>query len=364
MERFHYVYRLEDKTTGEFYIGVRTTPKGITIENDKYMGSMKKWKPNKSNLNKIILAIFDDVDKARWFEINMISALITHELNRNYHIPRIGFGMWGTGLNTEEFISKANDVHNGKYSYDKVHYDGIRTPVMIYCHIHNEYFNQKPISHLNGKGCQKCNGGIKYNTEEFISKANDVHNRKYIYKNLNYKNSRTKIIIPCTVCIKDFKQEPVSHLSGHGCPNCNNCLKLDNVEFIKKATKIHKGIYTYKNLDYKNSHTKIIITCTICSENFEQKPYTHLNGSGCPNCKVTKHITKGKGYVYDKIRNRYNICTTFNKKNKKRTVFIITTETEQEAIPIANKVKELRINNTITSDMTNEEIRTIIRNNL
>ena len=47
----HYVYRLDDIISGEFYFGSRTC--NCEINCDTYMGSMKKWKPNKSpNLGK------------------------------------------------------------------------------------------------------------------------------------------------------------------------------------------------------------------------------------------------------------------------------------------------------------------------
>ena len=48
----HYVYKLEDKKTKEFYFGSRSCK--CEIINDKYMGSPKTWKPNKDKLVKII----------------------------------------------------------------------------------------------------------------------------------------------------------------------------------------------------------------------------------------------------------------------------------------------------------------------
>ena len=40
-------------------------------------------------------------------------------------------------------------------------------------------------------------------------------------------------------------------------------------------------------MDYKNNHTKVKIICPIHGV-FEQKPYIHLQGSGCKICGDSK----------------------------------------------------------------------------
>jgi hypothetical protein len=92
---YHYVYKLEHAETGEFYIGSRSSKKHPTI--DSYLGSMKVWKPNKTKLKKTILKDdFLDRNSAILFESEEISKNIKNNLNRNYHIPQIGFHTQGT----------------------------------------------------------------------------------------------------------------------------------------------------------------------------------------------------------------------------------------------------------------------------
>lgn len=58
--------------------------------------------------------------------------------------------------------------------------------------------------------------------EEFIERANKVHGiGTYDYSKVNYVNMNTEVII---TCLKhgDFPQKPDNHLSGEGCPKCNN----------------------------------------------------------------------------------------------------------------------------------------------
>lgn len=56
----------------------------------------------------------------------------------------------------EQFISDAIEVHGDKYDYSQVEYLNNKTPVKIYCKRCNYTFEQRPDSHLNGKGCAFC----------------------------------------------------------------------------------------------------------------------------------------------------------------------------------------------------------------
>ncbi len=98
----HYVYRLEDRTTGEFYWGVRSC--NCNPEDDKYMGSMSTWKPNKNNLDKVIYREFNSREEANESEMCIIEMFIDkkiYPLNRNYHNPKIGFCTLGLKLSDE-----------------------------------------------------------------------------------------------------------------------------------------------------------------------------------------------------------------------------------------------------------------------
>lgn len=57
--------------------------------------------------------------------------------------------------NNEKFISKALNVHEGLYKYDKVEYINSKSPVVITCPTHGD-FHQSPSDHLKGRGCPTC----------------------------------------------------------------------------------------------------------------------------------------------------------------------------------------------------------------
>lgn len=129
-------------------------------------------------------------------------------------------------MTKEEFIKRAREIHGDKYDYSKVIYFNNSTKVIITCPKHGD-FKQIPNSHLNGNGCRKCqyeklSNERRLTLNEFIQRANKIHNNKYNYSKVDYKDIYTKIII---VCMKhgDFSQTPNDHINnGSGCPKCNN----------------------------------------------------------------------------------------------------------------------------------------------
>jgi len=144
-------------------------------------------------------------------------------------------------------------------------------------------FEQRSDNHLKGQGCPKCGGTCKLTTEDFIERANVIHKNKYTYPEIKYTNSRTKIPIFCYIH-GIFLQRPHSHLKGGGCPECGADARGSNAEgFIKKAKEIHKDKYGYLNVEYNGTDVKVKITCPKHGI-FSQRPGSHLHGAGCPKC--------------------------------------------------------------------------------
>ncbi len=191
---------------------------------------------------------------------------------------------------TGEFISKSKLIHGDKYDYSKVEYVNNHSKVCIICPEHGEFW-QTPANHLKNRGCPICGGHQKSSTEEFIKKANKVHNNKYDYSKVEYKNIETKV---CIICPEhgEFWQSPEKHLIGQGCVKCSyierNVKKTDTVEqFIQKSKKIHGNKYDYSKVNYVNTNTKVCIICPKHGE-FLITPNNHLRGKGCPKCNQSK----------------------------------------------------------------------------
>ncbi len=188
-------------------------------------------------------------------------------------------------LTNSEFIQRAKAIHKGAYDYSLIRYKNNSSKVAIICPIHG-VFEQRASNHIAGRGCQKCGGKEKQTTTEFFEKANQVHSDKYDYHLVTYKNAKTKVKI---ICPKHgvFQQTPDNHLNnGRGCPKCGGSAKLNSKEFIERAKSIHGERYKYDKVEYKNSNTKVVITCPLHGD-FMQAPNHHLQGKGCRNCSYT-----------------------------------------------------------------------------
>ena len=157
--------------------------------------------------------------------------------------------------NIQDFIKKANKVHGNKYDYSKAVYVNNSTKLIITCPIHGD-FEQTPNNHLNGQECPLCaninNPNIKITLENFISKANKIHNNKYDYSKVEYKNCKEKV---CIICPEhgEFWQTPDNHTNKkQGCPIClqslgekfiQSLLEDRNIQYVSQyAIDIPKDI--------------------------------------------------------------------------------------------------------------------------
>jgi very-short-patch-repair endonuclease len=206
-----------------------------------------------------------------------------------------------------EFIKKAKEIHNNNYDYTKVNFVNSKTPIIIICNKCNNEFKNTTNAHLKGDGgCKICaiNKFKKERTftnEQFIEKANKVHNNNYNYSQVNYINSQTYINILCNKCNHSFQILPNNHLRGKGCKKCANKLnaikRMKSLEqFIMESKEVHKDendlpIYDYSLVDYKSTHEKVIIICKSHG-NFLQTPSYHLQGSGCNKCGIIDRAKK------------------------------------------------------------------------
>jgi hypothetical protein len=180
------------------------------------------------------------------------------------------------------FIKRANEVHNNKYDYSKVVYKNQNIKVSIICINHGEFL-QTPGNHLSGQKCPKCCKNIKYTLDKFIEKANEIHQNTYDYSLTQYKNINTKIKI---ICKKHgcFEQIPQYHLQSYGCYICSNIVR-NNEDFINKSNIVHKNLYDYSYSNYVTSREPVVIKCKIHGF-FNQTPNDHLNGCGCQKCSL------------------------------------------------------------------------------
>lgn len=157
--------------------------------------------------------------------------------------------------------------------------------------------------------------------QEFIKRCHLKHGERYDYSKVQYTGHLNLVIINCSIH-GDFLQRPKVHLRGHGCQKCGDSVwvassltegnrEVNAENFLKKALKTHKGLYTYNNMEYVTTYQPVTITCQVHGD-FKQLVGNHLAGKGCPQC--ANHGFDGKkpailyylkvniaGHIYYKI---------------------------------------------------------------
>ena len=140
-------------------------------------------------------------------------------------------------ISPERYVEKAKKKHGRKYDYTKTIYVNSREFVLITCFEHGD-FSIKAGNHLTGQGCFECGvikraDGRRDTKEDFVKKANEIHNNRYDYTSTVYEGSHTKVVIICPDC-GPFMQKPSDHLgSKSGCPLCVDQLNSRGIKKIE-----------------------------------------------------------------------------------------------------------------------------------
>ena len=150
----------------------------------------------------------------------------------------------------EKFVQEANIVHKNKYVYLKDLYNKATDNIRIICPIHGE-FSQQASVHLSGSGCNDCgyettSNKLRQDIKIWRDKVSELHDNKYEYSHVNYKNMNTNVTIICPIH-GTFPQTPASHLNGRGCPSCSKNgfdVKLPAyLYYLKVTTNEGKELY-------------------------------------------------------------------------------------------------------------------------
>lgn len=102
-------------------------------------------------------------------------------------------------------------------------------------------------------------------------------------------------VIRCLDCNSEIVQRKNLFSSCKFCNDKNKVTNLE--DFIKKSSELHNSRYSYDDVNYKNSKCKVKIFCKLCNSYFHQSVSSHLCGSGCPKCKRSKGELRIEKYL-------------------------------------------------------------------
>lgn len=95
-----------------------------------------------------------------------------------------------------EYIEKCIAIHGERYNYRDTVFKGAKSKVTYICSHHGKV-QQQAYDHMAGRGCVHCSGRAKYTSKEWIKLCNEVHQNKYDYSKVSYQGKDKKVVITC-----------------------------------------------------------------------------------------------------------------------------------------------------------------------
>lgn len=131
---------------------------------------------------------------------------------------------------------------------------------------------------------------MSYTSEQFIKKIKEINPNIVIIG--TYTRAVDGVKVKCLKCNKIWEPKAYSLLQGKGCPSCsakqgaiNNKGKTGlktTEQFVSELRLVDDTIEVLG--EYRNGHTNILLKCLRCGNDWEAKPYSVLQGHGCPRC--------------------------------------------------------------------------------
>ena len=126
--------------------------------------------------------------------------------------------------------------------------------------------------------------------EQFVDEMKVINNQIEIIG--RYTKAVERIHVRCISCGKEWEPLAYSLLDGKGCSHCSavrgakvsqgrTALKTTDT-FIEQLRQLDASIRVIGN--YENTHTNITCQCERCGHVWSAKPYSLLQGHGCPRC--------------------------------------------------------------------------------
>jgi very-short-patch-repair endonuclease len=187
---------------------------------------------------------------------------------------------------------------NGKYTYDESEIDGLYKEIKFICTIHSHEFYQTPKNHIEYEGCEFCQKvNRRLGRNEIINRIENKFGKDCFdtSKIPNTVLTTDTVQLICLECSCEFPRRITDLIYNNscGCPECSReNAKLGKEKFVLKSVKMRKKLglpfYNYDKVIYINNRTNVNIICLECGAIFPQTPDNHLNGCGCPFCRISK----------------------------------------------------------------------------
>lgn len=99
----------------------------------------------------------------------------------------------------DEYIRKCKELNGDRYDYSLCKYTTSRETVIVICPLHGIFTPVANTHLSKKSQCPSCVGGVRKTQEAFITEAEKLHKGLYSYDKVVYINKRVKVTITCSV---------------------------------------------------------------------------------------------------------------------------------------------------------------------
>ncbi len=126
-----------------------------------------------------------------------------------------------------------------------------------------------------------------------------------------YTKAHERIAVRCKDCGYEWNPQAYSLIQGRSCRYCSAKRGARNnkgktglktpQQFLSEMSTSHPNIKI--DGEYINGHTDIQCTCSVCGHSWKAKPYSLLQGHGCPRCAKS-----GTSFMEQFIKNSFEVA--------------------------------------------------------
>lgn len=207
-------------------------------------------------------------------------------------------------LTQNDFIQRIeNKFGKDKFNYSLLEYKDAHSNVKLICNNCGNIENKPPTVWYKGFGCLKCQtrrpNPKQIIKEQFIDRANKIHNFKYDYSNIVFTNIYDEVEIICPNHGSFFQKPSIHMYAKSNCPECNIYKGEEKVGIWLNTNNINY-IYQHK-VKINNSYHYYDFYLPECNIMIEYNGLQHY--------KPIKFFGGQKGFNYlqsrDKIKEQY-----------------------------------------------------------
>lgn len=194
---------------------------------------------------------------------------------------------------TNQFIQELRTINSNITIVGE--YTGNRNKIDCSCDVCGYQWSAVPYSLLNGSGCPNCSklrrkNYRRYTPDSFKEKVYQVNPNIQLIS--EFTKSTEPIEVKCKQCGNIWSPKAFTLLQGRGCAKCGRQNGIHNNHgrtglkskgvFIEELAKVDDSIEIIG--EYINNHSNIKCKCNRCEHVWAAKPYSLLQGHGCPRC--------------------------------------------------------------------------------